>query len=67
MCVASEGLLTHHISKRSLIAAIGGTIEDYRLNHKETTVGDIKNLTFRSVKQSVLRIHSMRTFIRNVT
>ena len=33
----------------------------------EHTVGDIKNLTFRSVKQSVLRIHSMRTFIRNVT
>ena len=36
MCVAPEGLLTDHMSKGSLIAAIGGTIEDYRLSHKET-------------------------------
>ena len=36
MCVAPEGLLTDHMSKGSLIAATGGTIEDYRLSHKET-------------------------------
>ena len=33
MCVAPEGLLTDHMSKGGLI---GGTIEDYRLSHKET-------------------------------
>ena len=27
MCVSPEGLLIDHMSKRSLIAAIGGTIE----------------------------------------
>ena len=38
MCVAPEGLLilTDHMSKGSLIVAIGGTIEDYRLSHKKT-------------------------------
>ena len=40
MCVAPEGLLTDHMSKGSLIPAIGGTIggtiEDYGLSHKET-------------------------------
>ena len=36
LCVAPEGLLTDHMSNGSLyvIAAIGGTIEDYRLSHK---------------------------------
>ena len=33
-CVAPEGLLRDHTSKGSLIAAIGGTIKDYRLCHK---------------------------------
>ena len=36
MCVAPEGLLTDHMSKGSLIAAVGGTIEDYRLSHEQT-------------------------------
>ena len=37
MCVAPEGLATNRLlSEGSLIAAIGGTIEDYRLSHKET-------------------------------
>ena len=34
--MAPEGLLTDHMSKGSLIAAIGGTIEDYSFSHKET-------------------------------
>ena len=36
MCMTPEGLLTDHMSKGSLIAAIGRAIEDYRLSHKET-------------------------------
>ena len=36
MRVAPEGLLTDHMSKGGLIAAIGETIEDFRLSHKET-------------------------------
>ena len=36
MCVAPEGLLTDHMSKGSLIATIGGTIEDNRLSQKKT-------------------------------
>ena len=59
MRVAPEGLLTDHMSKGSLIAAIGWTIEDYRLSHKETTMvyHVVHNINFYNQKN---RTHGFR-------